>query len=106
MLPVERMLHVLVVEDNPGDIPLINEAVRLFATDAEVLVAYDGEEALRYIEELAFKPNIVFLDLNVPKVDGLEILQRQGSEAGPPIIVLTSSSNPEDRRRALKLGAI
>ncbi len=107
MLPSSRRVpHVLVVEDNPGDAILIQEAIRSFYSDAEVLVASDGEQAQRCLGEWKLTSAVVFLDLNVPRLDGFEILrQQQNGGWEVPIIILTSSSNPQDRIRSLKLGA-
>jgi two-component system, chemotaxis family, response regulator Rcp1 len=105
MLPSrERVLHVLLLEDNPGDVLLLREAVKSFYAETEVLVAYNGEQALRFIDELHFKPDIVFLDLNVPKIDGFGVLKKNRG-AVVPIVVLTSSSNVMDKVRSMQFGA-
>ncbi len=100
------MLHVLLVEDNPGDVLLVREAIRTSAVQADVLVAYDGEQALRFLDELSFKPDLILLDLNLPKLSGFQILERHRNREGAPVIVFTSSSNPTDKERALELGAV
>lgn len=99
------MLQVLLVEDNPGDVLLVREAIRSASLDVDVLVACDGEQALRFLAQHNVKPDMVLLDLNVPKFSGLEILERYGPKTGPPFIVLTSSANPFDKERAVALGA-
>jgi len=100
------LLHLLLVEDNPGDVLLIREAIRSSSLDADVLVAYDGEQALRFLSQFQSNPDMILLDLNVPKFSGLEILERYGrADTGPPFIVLTSSENPLDKQRAVELGA-
>lgn len=71
-----KMLHVLLVEDNQGDVLLVREAIRSSSLDADVLVAYDGEQALRFLSQFNFKPDIVLLDLNMPKFSGLQILEK------------------------------
>lgn len=83
---------------------LVREALRTSTMSADLVVAYDGEQALRF---LANKPYDLFiLDLNIPKADGHTILQRvAGLEGLPPIVVFTSSSNPSERERALGAGA-
>jgi CheY-like chemotaxis protein len=99
------MLHILVVEDNPGDALVIREAIGIVAPDADVMVASDGEQALSFLVEFKFKPDIIFLDLNVPKFDGLQILEHSRANEDSPVIILTSSNDPSDNERALKLGA-
>jgi len=68
------------------------------------MIAYDGEQALRLLNEFQFKPDFIILDLNVPKFSGLEILRRYRASEGPPVVVLTSSLNPHERQRAMELG--
>lgn len=98
------MLHILLVEDNGADVLLVREAIRHSSVKADVMIAYDGEQALRLLNEFKFAPNLIILDLNVPKFNGLQILQRYRASDGPPVIVLTSSINPHERQRALELG--
>ena len=99
------MHHVLVVEDNPADMLLIREAIRSSTVSADVIVAYDGAEALRLLEASATRPDLVILDLNVPRFGGLEVLQLRPRGGEPPVVVFTGSRNPDERRRALALGA-
>lgn len=99
------MLHVLLVEDNPADVLMVREAIRTSTVEADVLIAYDGEQALRLLTELEFRPDFIILDLNVPKFSGLQILERYRAKEGPPVLVLTSSVNPQDEKRAFELGA-
>jgi CheY-like chemotaxis protein len=99
------MLHVLLVEDNSGDVLMVREAIRTAAVEADVLIAYDGEQALQLLTEFRFKPDVIFLDLNIPKFDGFQVLERSCANYGSAVIVLTSSSNPADNKRAFALGA-
>jgi len=102
--------RVLVAEDNPADVYLIREALRENGVACDLQVAPDGSEALRMlslempaIEEL----RLIILDLNLPRHDGIEILERL-KEAGLshiPVVVLTSSDSNRDRQRAIDLGA-
>jgi DNA-binding response OmpR family regulator len=66
-------------------------------------VAVDGEQAIRMLAARRFEPDLVILDLNIPKVSGLLVLEQ--CEADLPVVIFTSSSNPQDRRCALELGA-
>jgi DNA-binding response OmpR family regulator len=100
------LLHILLIEDNGGDALLVREAVRLSSVKADVTIASDGEQALRWLRSPFFTPDLIILDLSIPKISGLEVLQHYrptGNSA--PIIVFTSSSNPLERARAFELGA-
>lgn len=99
------MLHLLLIEDNPADVMMVREALRGSDIPADVIIAYDGEQALKFLEEFRSKPDFIILDLSIPKGDGHAILERSKSLSSPPIVVFTSSSNGEDRRRALANGA-
>jgi DNA-binding response OmpR family regulator len=97
------MLHLLLAEDNPGDVMLVREALRTSSIAADLVVAYHGEQALRFLASQRF--DLVILDLNLPKADGHAILQKYARLKGsPPIVVFTSSSSPSDRERALAAG--
>lgn len=99
------MLHLLLIEDNSADVLMIREALRQSPIPADVMIAYDGEQALRMLEEFGFKPDFVILDLNIPKFDGHEILKRYHSAQSAPVVVFTSSANGEDKVRAFANGA-
>jgi two-component system response regulator len=98
------MLHVLVVEDNSADALMVREAIGMSAGKADVVIARDGEQALRFLIGFKFKPDVIFLDLNVPKYNGFQVLERSRANEGSPVIVLTSSSNPSDNVRSFELG--
>ena len=99
------MLEIVLIEDNPADVTLVREAVRRFRLEAQLLVAHDGEQALQMLDELRCAPDFIFLDLNIPKVDGLTLLQHYMDRLGAPVIVLTGSQNPAEKAKALGLGA-
>jgi len=72
----------------------------------EVHCAYDGDDALAMVDEI--KPDLILLDLLLPKIDGFEVLKvlkREEATSSIPIIVLTAKAEEEDRQRALDLGA-
>jgi CheY-like chemotaxis protein len=100
------MLHLLLVEDNPADVFLIREALRTCPIPADVTIAYDGEQALRLLGDSSRKPDLVVLDLNVPRYDGYEILKRYRRGGGAPVVVFTASSEQNERGRAMALGAV
>lgn len=100
----EEPVDILLVEDNPGDVRLTKEAFTEAGLDNALYVTRDGEEALDFLyqrrdhEDASF-PGLVLLDLNLPKVDGLEVLETLKSDerlARIPVIVLTSSEAKED----------
>ncbi|HEY2843606.1 MAG TPA: response regulator [Bryobacteraceae bacterium] len=95
----------MLIEDNPADVMLVREALRWSPIPADVIIAYDGEQALKILDEFGLKSDFIILDLSIPKFDGHAILERIKSSQGPPIVVFTSSSNSEDRRRAFENGA-
>ncbi|HSP66230.1 MAG TPA: response regulator [Bryobacteraceae bacterium] len=99
------MLHLLLIEDNPADVMMFREALRGSPIPADVTIAYDGEQALRLLEEIGSKSDFIVLDLSIPKVGGHSILERHKSLSRPPIVVFTSSLNDEDKSRALANGA-
>lgn len=98
-----KPIDVLVIEDEPGDILLIKQTLARERVPNSVRVAVDGKQAASILEREQFKPDVVILDLNLPKLSGLGFLQ--GYRPDAPVIVFTSSSNPHDRDRALELGA-
>ena len=99
------MLRILLAEDNPGDVRLVSESLRTSSVKTDLMIASDGEQALRFLSDSDVKPAFVFLDLNLPKLSGLEILERYSACERPPVIVLSGSENPRDKARALELGA-
>jgi CheY-like chemotaxis protein len=99
------MLHILLVEDNPGDVLMVREAIRMCSVAADVVVAYDGQEALTVMNDYRFEADIIILDLNLPKLNGFQLLERCQRQEGLPVVVFTSSANPEDNKRAFELGA-
>ena len=100
--------RVLVVEDNPADVYLIKSALLEHSIVAEIEIVSDGELARTTVSGFQTGaepwPNLVLLDINLPKIEGLELLQRLAS-APCPIIVMSSSQSPSDRQRALDHGA-
>lgn len=107
---------ILLVEDNPDDEALTLRAFRKNNITNEVVVARDGAEALDYLfatgaystRDAAVLPQIVILDLKLPKIEGLEVLRRL--RAAPqtkllPVVILTSSNEERDRLEGYGLGA-
>lgn len=102
---------ILLVEDNPADVGLLREALAQHHVDCDLTVIGDGESAVHFIRELESEsscPDLIVLDLNVPRKSGhqvLEQMRRSRSCADLPIIVLTSSDANDDKALAMKLGA-
>jgi DNA-binding response OmpR family regulator len=99
-----RPVELLLVEDSASDILLITDTLRAQPFPINVQVATDGEKALRACADGNFRPDVVILDLNIPKVHGFDVLRRCSSPE-TRIVVFSSSSNPEDMRRSFELGA-
>ena len=106
---------ILTVEDNPDDEVLIMRALKTSNLAGEVVVARDGAEALDYLfgtgeyddRDTDVTPQLILLDLKLPKVDGLEVLRRIRSDDRTrvlPVAVLTSSSEQEDMIESYRLG--
>jgi len=98
------MLHVLLVEDNDADALLIQEALRRSPIPADLVIAWDGEQASDLLES-AHSFNLIILDLNIPKVDGHRLLNKRRLRNDPPVVVFSSSDGPSDKEKALALGA-
>jgi len=106
--------RILVVEDDPRDVELTLTALDEYKLANEVIVARDGKEALDYLycrEQFASRPEespaVILLDLKLPKVDGLEVLQQIRSDERlkmVPVVVLTSSHEEKDMLASYKLG--
>jgi CheY-like chemotaxis protein len=102
---------ILLVEDNPDDIDLTTRALRQNNIKNEVVVATDGEEALRYLLPQGKSPQpplLVLLDINIPKINGLEVLRALRSDARTrcvPVVVLTTSNEERDIVESYQLGA-
>ena len=103
---------MLLAEDNPGDVYLVREALSLERLEFDLLVRSDGEQMSDFIDQIdagaARCPDVVLLDLNLPRRSGVSLLERlrQSSLCGEvPVIVVTSSASPQDREIATRLGA-
>jgi CheY-like chemotaxis protein len=107
---------ILLAEDNPDDVKLTLRALKKSNILNEVVVAGDGVEALDYLfgtgkfagRDAGVLPQVVLLDLKMPKVDGLEVLHRIRADKRTkvlPVVVLTTSSEDKDRIESYKLGA-
>jgi len=108
-----RPIEVLLVEDNPGDVRLTREALKDGKVSNNLSVAKDGVEALRFLRRegeyaAAARPDMVLLDLNLPRKDGREVLwemKQDPSLRTIPVVVLTSSDAERDIVGAYELQA-
>jgi len=100
--------YILLVEDNADDEVLTLRALQKHNVGNEVVVARDGAEALAHLEKAASLPELVLLDLKLPKIDGLEVLKRLRAAERTrllPIVILTSSREESDVVTGYRLGA-
>jgi CheY-like chemotaxis protein len=109
--PRQKRMKILLVDDNEADVYLFREAFRAVQRVHELDIARDGEEALRHLHAAGGKehlPDLIMLDLNLPKMDGFEVLRAIRADSklrAIPVIVLSSSSDEREVRRAYELGA-
>ncbi len=107
---------ILLVEDNPDDVELTLRSLRKNNILNEVVVAGDGAEALDYLlgtgahagRDLSVMPAVILLDLKLPRIDGLEVLQRLRADERTkllPVVILTSSKEEQDMLKGYKLGS-
>lgn len=107
---------ILLVEDNPDDVALTLRVLKKHNVANEVVEAHDGVEALDYLfgtrahadRDLRQQPQVILLDLKLPKVDGLEVLRRVRNDPRTrllPVVILTSSNEEKDRVNGYALGA-
>ena len=107
---------ILLVEDNPRDEALTRRALKKSNIVNEVVAARDGVEALDYLfgtgkyagRDMSIMPQLILLDLKLPKVNGLQVLQKIREEERTrrlPVVVFTSSSEEEDMIKSYDLGA-
>lgn len=107
-----KVLEILLVEDSPQDLELALRALKRSHLANRIHVARDGEEALNFFfgpepQEGFVKPRLILLDLKLPKVDGIEVLQRLKADSRThdiPVVVLTSSREPNDLSECYRLG--
>src|SRR5579863_3812328 len=97
-------VEVFLVEDNPADVLLVRVALSQVPFPLRLLVANDGEQALKMLGSPEFQPSLIILDLNMPRVDGQTVL-KQYQQKKIPIVIFSSSQNKVEVQKALALGA-
>lgn len=110
-----KPVTILLVEDDPGDQELARRALDESAMENQLFIAEDGEEALDYLyhrgrfedPESSPRPDLILLDLNMPRMDGKQVLEKIRSDENLrtlPVVVLTTSRHEEDVLRSYELG--
>jgi CheY-like chemotaxis protein len=103
-------VQIVVVEDNPGDVYLLEQSLRSRDIVCELIVYHDGAQAMRAISESRFAvPDLILVDLNLPHRDGFDVLTTVRQEpqlVDVPVGVLTSSDIVKDRQFTALLGAV
>lgn len=107
-------VEIVLIEDNPNDVELELRALKQANFGNKIFVAHDGEMALSYLFQTGpyqgmnyTAPKVIFLDLKLPKIDGLDVLKQLKKDERTktiPIVVLTSSSEEKDIVESYKLG--
>jgi two-component system response regulator len=101
-------VDILLVEDNPNDAELTQRALKKSNPAVRLTIVRDGAEALDYLMGEKPKPKVIFLDLKLPKIDGMEVLHRIRANERmktTPVVVLTSSHEERDITECYRLGA-
>jgi CheY-like chemotaxis protein len=96
--------EVLLVEDNAGDALLIGQALADYPAPVHLRIARDGEQALQMLGEPGFMPDLIILDLNIPRISGYGVLASYLARK-TPVVVFSASQNEADVGRVLSLGA-
>ena len=97
-----NLIEILLIEDNPLDIALTRQALAVEPFPIRLHVAVDGEKAMQILAARQFHLDVVILDLNIPKISGLSVLENNHGHV--PIVVFSSSTNPDDIQRSFQLG--
>jgi chemotaxis family two-component system response regulator Rcp1 len=112
-MAVFRAIEILLVEDNPGDVRLTQEALKENKIRNNLHVAKDGVEAMHFLRQIngfkdAPRPDLVLLDLNLPKKDGREVLAEIKTDEklrAIPVVILTTSDAEDDVAKAYQMYA-
>jgi len=104
-----KTARIVLVEDNPGDVFLVRKALKEKGIAVDLTCFEDGQEALKSLLQPRRKvPDLILLDLNVPKIEGVDVLRTVRNTphlADVPVLILTSSESPTDIHRTGLLGA-
>ena len=113
MTNVDKPVEILLAEDNPGDVVLTKKALEQGKLANNLHVVEDGVEAMEYLRQEgeyadAVRPDLILLDLNMPRKDGKAVLEELSEDADLgriPVVVLTSSESEEDIAKSYELSA-
>ncbi len=100
--------HIMVVDDNEGDQYLTRETIERFDDSIQVTVAYDGVDALEKLNAMDVQPDVILLDINMPRLDGFGFLEKY-KETNPDttvVAMLTSSQQDTDKDKCLSYGCV
>lgn len=100
--------YILIVDDNENDHFFLRRAINKIVPQAIVESFYNGAEALHFLDNCTSMPSLIFMDLSMPRLTGIEaikVIRRNESLEKTPVIVLTSSASPDQREEALDTGA-
>lgn len=104
-----QMKSVLFIDDDEDDKLVFGHALKAIDTNIQYLTASDGLEALKILnEDLVILPDLIFMDLNMPKMDGftcLDKIKKSKELKEIPVLILSTSTNPRDMEKARSLGA-
>lgn len=101
-------MFILYAEDDIDDFYLFSETLRTIDPDVQVINTRDGFETLQYLENERELPDVIFLDINMPSMDGkscLKEIRRDERYKSVPVVIYTTSRNPLDKEHCLELGA-
>lgn len=104
---MNKQLKILLIEDDAIEIMKLNRAVSTLISEPEIIEANNGEDALNILKERNIIPNIILLDLNMPKINGIEflrILKDDEELKHIPTIILTTSDNKKDLLACYEIG--
>jgi CheY-like chemotaxis protein len=101
---------ILIVEDNPGDLLLLQHAMKYIKVRCEFQVFRDGQDAMNYIiQPSKDKPELILLDLNLPRYSGwdlLEAIKKQPALGGVCVMILSTSDSPSEMEKARREGVL
>ena len=102
-----NVLKILLIEDDMIEVMKLNRSISSLKLNHKIIEANNGEEALKYLEKKEDLPDLILLDLNMPKINGIEflsILKKDDILKYIPTVILTTSSNQKDLLECYKIG--
>ena len=103
-----KVRSAMIVDDSDSDQFLARARLLQFDPEIEIVQAYDGQEALEKLEDPDVNPDVILLDINMPRMNGLEFLEQYSQRENQTTVVamLTSSDQPSDKEAALSFGCV